>query len=127
MLVDHLRHGVAEQHNVLVKRFDLPLEFDAVHQINGHRHMFTPELVQKRVLQKLAFVIAHDMFRVQRVEEGRTYHSQQWINGPSGLILILVGIAGCLEFDAHGRPHEVKRFAKASFQIPLVGVGHMFQ
>lgn len=68
VLVHHLGHRVAQQHDVLVKRFNLTLEFDAVDQVNGHRHMFTPELVQKRILQELAFVIAHDMFRVQRVE-----------------------------------------------------------
>ena len=76
VLVHHLGHRVAQQHNVLVERFDLTLQFDAVDQVNGHRHMFTPELVQKRVLQELAFVIAHDMFRVQRVEENLPYHSK---------------------------------------------------
>jgi hypothetical protein len=64
VLVDHLRHGVAQQHDVLVKRFDLPLQLDAVDQINRHGHMLATQLVQERVLQELAFVIAHDILRV---------------------------------------------------------------
>ncbi len=64
MLVNHLRNGIAEQHDVLIKRFDLALQFDAVDQVNRHGHMLAAELVQERVLQELAFVVAHDILRV---------------------------------------------------------------
>jgi hypothetical protein len=64
MLIDHLRDGVAQQHDVLVKRFDLALKFNAVDQIDRHGHMLATKLVQERVLQKLAFVVAHDILRV---------------------------------------------------------------
>ncbi len=64
MLVDHLRHGVAQQHDVLVKRFNLALKFNAVDQINRHGYVLATKLVQERVLQELAFVVAHDILRV---------------------------------------------------------------
>jgi hypothetical protein len=50
VLVDHLRDGVLQQHDVLVERFDLALELDAVHQINGDLHVFLAQDVEKRVL-----------------------------------------------------------------------------
>ncbi|MDT4863541.1 hypothetical protein FQZ97_982540 [compost metagenome] len=76
MLVNHLRHGVAEQHDVLVKGFDLALQFDAIDQVNRHGNVFPAKLVQERVLQELAFVIAHDMLRVQKKLMRRApYHS----------------------------------------------------
>ena len=65
VFVDHLRHGVAQQHNVLDKLFYLALQLDAVDQVNGHRHVFPTQLVQEWILQELAFVVAHDMLRVQ--------------------------------------------------------------
>ena len=65
VFVDHLRDRVAQQHDVLVERLDLTLQFDAVDQIDRHGHMLPAKLVQERVLQELAFVIAHDMLRVQ--------------------------------------------------------------
>src|SRR5450830_1700035 len=34
MLVDHLGDGVTQQHHVLVERFDVPLQLDAVDQID---------------------------------------------------------------------------------------------
>jgi len=67
VFVDHLRDRVAQQDHILVKRFDLPLQLDAVDQVDGHRHVLAAELVQEGVLQELAFVVAHDMLRVQRV------------------------------------------------------------
>lgn len=65
MLVNHLSDGVAQQNDVLVKRFDLALELDAIDQVNGNWNMLATELVQERILQELAFVVTHDMFRVQ--------------------------------------------------------------
>jgi hypothetical protein len=67
MFVDHLCHSIAQKHNVLIKRLDLALKFDAIDQVNRHRHMFFAQGIQKRVLQKLAFV-AHDILRVQKFE-----------------------------------------------------------
>ena len=63
VLVNHLRDGVAQQHNVLIKRLNLPLQLDAIDQIDGHRHMLAAQGVEKRVLKKLSFV-THDIFRV---------------------------------------------------------------
>ncbi|MDB5244472.1 MAG: hypothetical protein JWN18_342 [Parcubacteria group bacterium] len=51
VLVDHLRHGVFQQDDVLVERIDLALQLDAVYQIDRDLHMLLTELVQKRVLQ----------------------------------------------------------------------------
>ena len=67
MLVNHLGDGVAKQDHVLVERFDLTLKLDAVDQINRNRNMLATQGVEKWVLQKLAFVIAHDIFRVQKL------------------------------------------------------------
>ena len=63
MLVNHLGHCVSEQHNILVKRLNLALQFDSIDEINRNRHMLATENVEKGILQKLAFVV-HDMVRV---------------------------------------------------------------
>ena len=65
MLVNHLRNGITKQDHILVERFYMPLQFDAVNQIDGNWDMFTTQCVQERILEKLAF-IAHDMLRVVR-------------------------------------------------------------
>ena len=65
MFVNHLSDRVAQEHHVLVKRFDLALQLDAIHQVNLDGHMLFAQCVQKGVLQKLTFV-AHDILRVQK-------------------------------------------------------------
>ena len=50
MLVDHLRDSVLEEYNVLVKRLNLALQFDAIDEIDGDRYVFLAQNVQKRVL-----------------------------------------------------------------------------
>ena len=45
---------------------DITLQFDAIDQVNRHGHVLPAQLVQEGVLQELAFVIAHDMLRVQK-------------------------------------------------------------
>lgn len=57
VFVDHLRHSVAQQYNVLIKRFDLALELDAVDQVDGHGHMLAAKDIEKWILQQLAFVL----------------------------------------------------------------------
>src|SRR5260221_14353195 len=56
VLVNHLRHGVLEEHDVLVERFDLSLELDAVHQVDRNRYVFLAQRVEEWVLQQLALV-----------------------------------------------------------------------
>ena len=34
MLVDHLRHGVAQQDDVLVERLDIALQLDAIDEVD---------------------------------------------------------------------------------------------
>lgn len=68
VFIDHLRHCIAQQDDILVKRLDLALQFNAVNQINRHRHVFTAQLVEEGILQELAF-IGHDMLRVQTLLE----------------------------------------------------------
>jgi hypothetical protein len=87
MLVNHLRDGVAKQHHILVKGFNLALKFDAVNQVDRHGHMLPAKLIQERVLQELAFVVAHDILRVpvvigaltitQSVAEKQKFHIHQ--------------------------------------------------
>jgi hypothetical protein len=67
VLVNHLGNGIAQQHNILIERFDLALKLDAVDEVDRHRHMLTAQSVEERVLQQLTFVIAHDIFRVQEL------------------------------------------------------------
>src|SRR5689334_9380134 len=50
VLVDHLRDRVAQQHHVLVERLDLPLQLDAVHEIDRDRDVLFAQRVQKWVL-----------------------------------------------------------------------------
>ena len=50
MLVDHLGHGVLEQNDILIERLDLPLELDAVHQVNRDGTMLPAQGVEERVL-----------------------------------------------------------------------------
>ena len=71
VLVDHLGDGIAQQYDVLVKRFDLPLQLDPVDEIDGNRDMLTTQGVEKRVLEQLAFVV-HDILRVQEINKGLT-------------------------------------------------------
>ena len=66
VFVHHLGDGVAQEHNVLIKRLNLTLQLDTVDQINGHRHMLAAQCVEKGILEELAF-IAHDILRVQGV------------------------------------------------------------
>ena len=68
MLVDHLGDRVAQQHNVLIEGLNLTLEFYTIHKVNGYRYVFTTQCVQKRVLEKLPFVV-HDIFRVQKFQK----------------------------------------------------------
>jgi hypothetical protein len=50
MLVDHLRDGVTQQYHVLIKRFDMSLQFDAVDQIDRDGDMLFSQGVQEGVL-----------------------------------------------------------------------------
>ena len=50
VLVDHLGDRVLEQHYILVERFDLPLQLDAIDKVNRYRDVFLTQCVQKRVL-----------------------------------------------------------------------------
>ena len=63
MLVDHLRHRVSQQPHFWEKRLYLPLQLDAIDQINGDGHMLFSEQVQKWILKELTFVV-HDILRV---------------------------------------------------------------
>ncbi len=75
VLVDHLGDRVAQQHDILVERFDLPLQLDTVDQVDGNRHVLAAQCVQEGVLKKLTFV-AHDILRVQEYCcKAAPYHS----------------------------------------------------
>jgi hypothetical protein len=65
VLVDHLGDGVAEKDHILVERLDVPLQLDAVDQVDRDGNMLFSQQVQERVLKKLTFV-AHDMLRDEK-------------------------------------------------------------
>lgn len=67
MLVDHLGDGVAKQNYILVKGFNLTLQLDSVDEVNRNRNMLTTQGIEKWILQHLAFIVAHDIFRVQKL------------------------------------------------------------
>ncbi len=69
MLVNHLGDGITKQNHILIKGFDLTLQLDPIDEINRNRNMLATQGVEKWVLQKLAFIIAHDIFRVQKLIE----------------------------------------------------------
>ena len=50
VLVHHLRHGVLEEHDVLVEGLDLALELDAVHQIDLYGYVFLAKGIQEWIL-----------------------------------------------------------------------------
>jgi hypothetical protein len=62
-----LRHSIAQQYDVLIKGLNLTLQLDAINQINGNWHMLTAQGIQKWILQKLTFVVVHDILRVQKL------------------------------------------------------------
>src|SRR6056297_1165084 len=53
VLVDHLADAVFQQHYELVERLDLALQLDAIHEVNGHRYLLSPQGVEERVLKRL--------------------------------------------------------------------------
>ena len=69
MLVNHLGDGVTQQHHVLVKRLNLALQFNPVDEVNRNGNMLTTQGIEKGILQELAFIVAHDIFRVQKLME----------------------------------------------------------
>ncbi len=50
MLIDHLRHSVTQQDDVLVERLDIALQLDAIDEVDGNRHVLFAQRVQERVL-----------------------------------------------------------------------------
>src|SRR5690606_8524029 len=55
MLIDHLTHRVAQEHDELVERVDLALQLDPVHEIDRNGNLLLAQRVQKRILQRLTF------------------------------------------------------------------------
>ena len=139
MLVYHLRNGITQQHYVLVKRFDLPLQLDTVHQIDGDRYVLPPQSVEKGILQELAF-IAHDILRVQNVVinqhlttgKDMPRGSLSHIPAPheallSPVVLFRKRVVGSLHFNTQGGSHQIELLAEAPLQEPFVGIGHMLK
>ena len=153
MFVDHLSHRVAQQHDVLVKRFDLPLQFNAVDEVDRHWDVFAAQGVQERILEQLAFVIVHDILRVQRVvgkvdtipqggtvsletsrnsrvnEVLRKQRDRPWREkfNPSSVVFVGERVGRAFHLNAQRRAGEVKLLAKAPFQKSLVSVCDMLK
>jgi hypothetical protein len=69
MFINHLGDGVTQQNHILIERLDLALQFNPVDEIDGDRNMLATQGVEKGILQELAFIVAHDIFRVQKLME----------------------------------------------------------
>ena len=39
MFVNHLGYGIAKENDILIERFDLPLQLDSIDEINRNRNM----------------------------------------------------------------------------------------
>jgi hypothetical protein len=50
VFVDHLGDGVTQQHDVLIERFDVTLQLDAVDEVNRNRNVLFSQGVQEGVL-----------------------------------------------------------------------------
>src|SRR5262249_28930258 len=62
VLVDHLADAVLQQNHELVKGVDLPLQLDAVHEVDRYRNPLLTQRVEKWVLEGLAF--GHDVLLI---------------------------------------------------------------
>jgi hypothetical protein len=51
MFVNHLCDRIPKKYDVLIERFDLTLQLDAVDEVNRYRHMLPTQGVEKWVLQ----------------------------------------------------------------------------
>ena len=51
VFVDHLGHGVAQQHDILVEGLDLSLQLDTVDEVDRYRHVLPTQGVEERILQ----------------------------------------------------------------------------
>ena len=67
MFVDHLRHSIFEENDILVERLNLALQLDAVDEVDGDLNVLFAQRVQERVLEGLPF-IAHFLFSEILVE-----------------------------------------------------------
>jgi hypothetical protein len=61
VFVDHLGDCIFQQHDVLVERFDLALQLNAVDQVNRDLNVLFTQGVEERILEGLSF-IAHFLF-----------------------------------------------------------------
>src|SRR5690606_23743173 len=50
VLVDHLRHRVLQQHHVLIERFNLALQFDAIDHVDRNGNVLLAQSIEERVL-----------------------------------------------------------------------------
>ena len=55
VLVHHLSDRVSKQNDILIKGLNVPLQFDAIDEVDRDRDMFLAKKVEERVLKKLAF------------------------------------------------------------------------
>ena len=51
VFVDHLRHCIAQQHDVLVERLDLSLQLDSVDEVDRYGYVFPAKGVEEGILQ----------------------------------------------------------------------------
>jgi hypothetical protein len=55
MFIYHLVNTVLEQNHELVKGIHLPLQLNAIDEVNRYRNLFLPKDIQERVLKRLPF------------------------------------------------------------------------
>jgi hypothetical protein len=55
VLVNHLADGILEQDDELIEGFDLPLQLDAIDEVNRNGNALFAQGVQVRLLKGLAF------------------------------------------------------------------------
>jgi hypothetical protein len=88
VLVNHLADGIAQEHDELVERLNRTLQFDAVDEVDRHRHAFTPQRIQKRILQRLP--LGHGLILHQQIPEPAKNGAAQAASGRPGSTVFLI-------------------------------------
>jgi hypothetical protein len=96
VLVNHLADGIAEQHDELVERLHRTLQFDAVDEVDRHRHALTPQRIQKWILQRLP--LGHGLLLHQQIPEPAKNDAAQAAPGrPGSTVSLISGIPDSVE------------------------------
>jgi hypothetical protein len=79
VLVDHLAYRIAQQNDELVEGFDRALQFDAIDQIDRHRHALATQRIEERILQRLTLGHSSSPARFTNLCEPTKGRKPKWL------------------------------------------------